>query len=382
MDKHFVSVICEYNPFHFGHKHQLDVLRGRFDGVVCIMSSDLVQRGSVAVAGKYLRASAAVRSGANLVLELPIPWCVSSAQDFARAGVHIASRIGSASLAFGAEDDFDLLTEIHSLVSSSDFAKKLSLLTASHGNMSYPAALAALVGETLGETAEKAVLKPNNILALEYLKALKNTSVSPYVVKRDTRFDSSSAIRASNDAEIMLSMLPTESKSVFEGSKGVDFPRNSEKLDAFFIGSLRRMRASDLSNTDFYSVPDDLLCKVLSESQRVSTVDELVTRCTDKKYTGARVRRAIAAIVFDIRRKQLAQDPPYTCVLAADSVGREILRQIKNADIDIITKPAHAYSCSASTAEAFAFAKGVEDIVSLSSPVPTPADQGKTPIII
>ena len=100
-----VSVICEYNPFHFGHEYQLQTLKNRFEHIVCIMSGDIVQRGSVAVADKYLRAEAALNNGADLVLELPIPYCCSSARDFASAGVFIADAVGSDFLAFSAEDE-------------------------------------------------------------------------------------------------------------------------------------------------------------------------------------------------------------------------------------------------------------------------------------
>lgn len=108
-EKPFVSVICEYNPFHFGHMYQLEQLKKDFSAVVCILSGNIVQRGSVAAADKYLRAKAALNSGASLVLELPIPWCCSSARDFALAGVHISNALGSKYLAFGAEDNMEML---------------------------------------------------------------------------------------------------------------------------------------------------------------------------------------------------------------------------------------------------------------------------------
>ncbi|MBO4277044.1 MAG: nucleotidyltransferase family protein, partial [Clostridia bacterium] len=74
----FAAVICEYNPFHRGHLYQLNRIKDSFDGVICVMSGDAVQRGDFAVAGKYLRARAALECGADLVLELPAPWCCAS----------------------------------------------------------------------------------------------------------------------------------------------------------------------------------------------------------------------------------------------------------------------------------------------------------------
>ena len=378
-----VSVICEYNPFHFGHLYQLDFLKQRFEGIVCIMSGDIVQRGSIAVAGKYLRAEAALRSGANLVLELPIPWCCSSARDFAAAGVHIADSIGTDNLAFGAEDDLETLSSIKKVTDGADFKNALKAKLAENRNFSYPQAFTALLNEVLGESAAEIIKKPNNILALEYLSALENTSVLPFAVKRNFGYESSSQIRALSDAEKILSHLPDESKKVFASAIGGDFIRDSKKLSPFFIGNLRKIAQNGVAPKNIYSSTDDLIKKILAASLKYNTVDELVDACADKGYTAARVRRAVNALVFDITADRVQKMPAYTCVLAADSKGREILRNAKQLKkIDIITKPVHAVSMGEETKNAFGFAKGIEDIVGLSAPNPVSADCGKTPKIV
>ncbi len=381
--KSYVSVICEYNPFHRGHKYQLDRLRAHFDGIVCIMSGDLVQRGSVAVANKYLRAEAALRSGADLVLELPIPWCCSSARDFAAAGVHIADKIGSHSLGFGAEDGLEILSPIFEYIQSDSAKERVASLVEEKRNLSYPAALSVAVGEKFGEEAKNNIEKPNNILALEYLSALKGRNIKPFVVKREMGFESSSAIRAKGDANEVLSSLPETSRSVFEKACGNVFPRDARKMDSFFIGMLRRMSYDKSMPKNLYSVTDDLYKKIISESVKASDIDELVYACSDRIYTAARVRRAINSMVFGIEGDRVKSMPPYTCVLAANAIGREILRNIKSGEgIDIITKPVKALSASEATKNAFRFAKGVEDVISLSDPCPEPADKGRTPIIL
>lgn len=378
--KNYVSVICEYNPFHYGHAFQLKTLKERFDGIICIMSGNIVQRGSVAVADKYLRAEAALNAGANLVLELPVPWCCSSARDFAAAGVSIADSVGSDYLAFGAEDDIDLLIKIRKLVSEPDFQSCVESLVDKNKSLSYPAAFTRIIAENFGEDAAVAVSKPNNILALEYLSAIEGTNIKPFAVKRDLSLKSSSSIRSLGKGEEMLKNLPEESASVFEKSLNTDFPRDIKRLDSFFIGRLRQL---EYTKTDYYSAPDDLTRKILSESVRVYTVDQLVNACTDKIYTSARVRRAINSIVFGITSERVKAIPPYTCVLAADETGRKILKNAKNNEnFDIITKPVKALSASEATKEAYRFAKSVEDVISLSAPKPSPADKGMTPKII
>lgn len=380
--KRYVSVICEYNPFHFGHRFQMESLKRQFDGVVCIMSGDIVQRGSVAIADKYLRAEAALNNGADLVVELPIPWCCSSARDFARAGVHIADMIGVGTLAFGAEDDIECLLKIHALTESDSFQDRVKALVSEHKNLSYPQAITMLVEETLGKETSDAVKKPNNILSLEYLSALKGKGIEPFVVKRNKDFMSSSEIRAFYDAGKMLELLPEESKSIFGRESGVSFPRDAKKLDSFFIGRLRQINASGNYPSDIYSTPDDMMKKIVNTSVKCADIDALVAQCTDKGYTSARVRRSINAIVFSITNHMMRSMPTYTSVLASNGVGREILRNAKKkGGIDIITKPVRALNKSEETKNAFLFSKSVEDIISLASPIPKPADEGRNPII-
>ncbi len=381
-EKPFVSVICEYNPFHFGHMYQIQRLKEDFSAVVCILSGNIVQRGSVAVADKYLRARTALNSGANLVLELPVPWCCSSARDFASAGVHIANALGSKYLAFGAEDDIESLSRIKEYISSQPFKDSIDGLMESNKILSYPAALKVVISQGLGAEYGEIIEKPNNILALEYLTAIGNCGIAPVAVKRNREFKSSSSIRGLGNAEDILNSIPESSKAVLLQENGKDFPRDIKRLDPYFIGVLRRMAGQGDIPNGLYSAPEDLVRKIFALSAKVNGVEELVNACADKIYTHARVRRAINAVVFDITSARVKAMPPYTCVLAADEKGRAILKQAKkNQIIDIITKPVHAVASSEATKAAFTFAKGVEDIIALSAAVPTAVDLGKTPFI-
>lgn len=382
-EKQYVSVICEYNPFHHGHLYQLKQLKAQFSGVVCILSGNVVQRGSVAVADKYVRARAALNSGADLVLELPLPWCCASAKDFAAAGVHIAKAVGSHYLAFGAEDSLESILKLQALTSSAEFDTSIKNHLAQNKNSSYPAAIKAVVSQYLGDEFASIIDKPNNILAIEYINALKNSNLKPFAVKRYMQYLSSSAIRATGNEADILNLLPSQSKAVFGKEQGKDFCRSSARLDSFFVGTLRRMAATGICPENAYSTPADLANKIFAAAQKYSTVDQIIVACTDKIYTQARVRRGINSLVFGITTQALQSPPPYTSVLAANSVGREILRNAKKqTDIDIITKPVHAQSCNEATQKAFNFAKGIEDITALSAPAPAPADAGKTPYII
>ena len=377
-----VSVICEYNPFHFGHEYQLQTLKNRFDKVVCIMSGNIVQRGSVAIADKYIRAEAALRSGADLVLELPVPYCCSSARDFASAGVYIADAIGSDFLAFSAEDESELLFKIHELSKDEAFNSKVQETVRLNKSLSFPQAVTSVIEKHLGSIAAEAVKKPNNILSLEYLKALEGTDVTPFTVKRNPDFESSSMIRARKDGNLMLSLLPAESASVFARELGRSFPRDEKKLDAYFVATLRRIGGSSLPTDELYSVPKDLAKKILQAAIKHSETEKIISSVADKCYTHARVRRAINALVFGITAKRVSEKPPYTTVLAANEKGREVLRKAKSLKrIDIVNKPVRALELGEETKNAFLFAKGIEDVISLSDPIPSPADAGRNPFI-
>lgn len=379
----FVSVICEYNPFHYGHEYQIQQLKKEFGSVVCIMSGNVVQRGTFAVADKYIRANAALNCGADLVLELPIPWCCSSASDFARAGVFIAEAIGSDYLAFGAEDDIETLLKIREVASKKEFSETVSRIIEENKNVSYPNAFSMATSEFLGEEYAEAVKKPNNILANEYISYLSGKKTKPFAVRREQGFKSSSAIRAELDGGQMLSLIPQKSREAFEGVYQTDFPRDMSKLDSFFIGTLRNIVHEGQIPKNIYSSPEGLIQKILSASLKVSSFEALVDSCTDKIYTSARVRRAIIALLFGITTDRVKQNPCYTQVLAANGKGREILKSIKNEKtIDIVTKPVRALSLGNMTKDAFLFSKKIEDIVSLSAPLPTPADEGKSPVIV
>lgn len=380
--KRYAAVICEYNPFHFGHKFQMDELKKSFDGVICIMSGNIVQRGSVAVADKYLRAEAALKSGADLVLELPVPWCCSSAHDFAASGVHIADCISADVLAFGAEDSLDLLKEICVLTERDEFLNDVKAISEESKSLSYPQAFTEAVKRRLGENAAEAMKKPNNILALEYMNSLKGTKTEPFVIKRQTGYLSSSEIRSRKNGSEMLELLPDESRAVFERENGKAFPREENRLDSFFIGILRRMNSSGEMPKSVYSTPDDLIKKILQGAVKCSNCEDLVIYCADKNYTRARVRRAINAIAFGITAERVKQKPPFTSVLAANDIGREILRNAKkNGKIDIINKPVRAMNFGEETKNAFLFAKGIEDIIALTDIQPLPADTAKNPTI-
>ncbi len=339
------AIICEYNPFHFGHRYMISELKRRGHRVVGIMSGDFVQRGEVAVADKYARAQAALDGGMDLVLELPFPYCVSSAKDFATAGVRIAAAVGVDALAFGEEAKAEEIEAMAEAVLEPDFEHRVATLIKADKTLSYPRAKQQALAEKLGTAASEEAGKPNNILAMEYISAIRREGLPlEYIgIKREMSYSSSSAIRRDGISE-----------------NSVPFPQyftEQRKLDfaaRVIIPQLRRGVVAD----DLYCVDESLAALLQKRALGACGVEELVAACVGKTYTAARVRRAVVTAWLGIETAAVKASPLYTSLLAATRDGTEFLAETKKTrTIPIVTKPAD-YKKLLSEGQA-AFLKGV-----------------------
>lgn len=349
------AIICEYNPFHHGHAHQIATVKREFDLVVGIMSGAFVQRGYPAVADKYSRAAAALEGGMDLVLELPFPFCCAAAPDFAAAGVYIANAIGVNALAFGCEDKGETVQGIARLLATGTLKKEAEGLIEAQKSLSYPRALQLAAEKLLGKAAAEAISKPNNILGAEYMAAIYRGgyALTPYPVQRDARFLSSTAIRENGD---FAALLP--------------YPKyfTSERRDMAFAERLILNCLRTAEGCDFYGVDKSLAAKLKSSAKAAHSVEEAIQLTTDKVYTAARVRRAVIATWLGISKAQLKEKPAYTSLLAANEKGTAFLKAIKHtASIPIITKPA-AYKKHPDIVSAFEKALAAEEAAILCCP--------------
>ena len=189
-----VAIVCEYNPFHNGHKYQIDQIKREFGedtAIIAIMSGNFVERGDVAVLDKFKRARMAVENGVSLVLELPFPFSLSSAERFAQGAVEIAHRLKTVNiLSFGSEcGSVERLSRIAERVLSEEFDLALKNTLNADGNESlgYAKARTMTYEALYGKEDAQILLSPNNILAIEYLKALKKlgSPILPHTVLRN-----------------------------------------------------------------------------------------------------------------------------------------------------------------------------------------------------
>ncbi len=347
-----VAVICEYNPFHHGHRYQISHLKEKYARVAGIMSGAFVQRGEVAVADKYRRAAAAVEGGMDLVVELPFPYCLSSGADFAMAGVRIAAALGVDALAFGCETPDAPLWEMAKTASAPEFEEELAALIKANPSLSYPRARCLLMESRLGAEAAKALSTPNNILALEYISCCikEGIDIELYPMQRILSYKSAAEIRNTED---MSTEVPFPS---FFGDR-----RNIKRRERELIALLRR---GDF--TGLYCIDAGLAAALNAAAKNATSLEELISEATGKTYTAARVRRAIMAAWLGIKTEAVKVPPLYTSLLAANKEGTEFLGERKKClALPLITKPADYKKLDPEAAAAFEAALATEEQAAL-----------------
>lgn len=323
------AVICEFNPFHFGHKFLLDSAKAEFDTVFGIMSGNLVQRGGNACADKYLRAAAAVECGFDGVLELPFPFSSLSARDFARAGVHIAEETGIETLVFGAEDE-DAVRKASTVVGKADFDSRIEEIIKQNKNLSYPKAFEALLAQDLGEDIAASVCRPNNILALEYIKsASKRGILNIRIIPRSPNYASAGALRKEG---VPTEGLPEKAREFFASTVP-----DGAILDYCAVAA--KLYTGD--KAILYGIDESLAGRITKACRVGADGKDIVSLCRSANDTDARVRRALISILFGITKYKAAEMPSYTLLLAAGEKGRKAVKQMtKQCDFLVGIKPA------------------------------------------
>ena len=329
-----VGIICEYNPLHRGHKKQIDRIReiyGPDCAIVCLMSGNFVQRGAPAILDKSLRAAAALDCGADLVLELPVQYALSSAEGFAAGGVRILGNFCT-KLCFGAEtpDPEPLLALARGLLSDA-FPPLLKEALAT--GKSFPAARQEAL-EKMGLDASL-IETPNNILAVEYCKAIlsQNTPMAPMPIFRggsyhDTLPDhenpSATALRRLMAAgDDWNTYVPEEALPHFENAALHSLAAGQRAI----LAKLRTMTDSEFEALPYGS--EGLWRKFMKACREQATLEEIIAATKSKRYTRTRIDRMILCAFLGITLEDLLTRPPYTRVLGFTDRGRQVLKQAR-----------------------------------------------------
>lgn len=317
------AVISEYNPFHSGHRYHLEKTREQgATHIICLMSGSVVQRGDIAVFTAHERAEAAIKGGADLVLELPPRVSLSPARDFARGAVNIIDRLGIVDvLSFGAEaPDIGVLSGLSRQIEENELKIKAAV---SRGK-TYPQA----ASEVLGESASAALTGQNNTLALEYIRALREagSGVQPEAVQRTSEHDGEPTGGFASAGYIRR--LLKEGKSVEDYAENM--PKKSE---AAFLENCEKallFRLSMMNEDDFSALPycDELAPRLYKASRRAESLKEIFSAAKSRNFTLSKLRRAVVSAAIGLRAEDSLY-PEFTRVLALNERGAELLRVIK-----------------------------------------------------
>lgn len=347
-----VGIIAEYNPFHNGHMEQIRMIRARFRDarIVAVMSGGFTQRGDVAILTKWERAAAAVRGGIDLVAELSFVYAVRSAQHFAEGATRLLAALGADTLAFGAECVDTAMLRRAADIAVSESARQRLRDGLSEG-LSYAAAMeAAIAGH--GKIQTGLLLKPNNILATEYMKAIDRfcLPMEPLPLPRvgaehhdedlSGSFASASAIRmelrhSDPDFSRLASVVP---KETLESLSSGNLPTLSS-LFRPLVCRLLTMRTGELRK--IYGVGEGLENRLLRAAGEAADMESLTGLVKSRRYPLARVRRALIAILSglddDFTNEADKTAPPYARVLAFGEAGRKMLHELRGR-LPLITR--------------------------------------------
>ena len=394
-----VAIVSEYNPFHKGHKYQLEQIKKKFGSDTCIvsvMSGNYVQRGDLAILDKFSRARIAVEEGVSLVLEIPFPYSMQSAELFASSAIRIISRaIKPDFISFGCEcNDASLLRQVAENLMSDEFSTLLSenMSDKSTKNLGFPQ-IYELTYKTLynDENTARILEEPNNVLALEYIKAIirEKADIGIHAVKRagamhdeefsfENDFASSSAIRSlilKNDTETAFSLLPDASRKIcLEAYENGILPTNIIRLSNAILAFLRINSPEDHKKS--FDSEGGLAHRLHKYSMQAKNLNELITLVSTKRYTTARIRRALLNLFFGITSSDVKNLPAYTQVLAMDKKGCEKLKEMKGiSEIEILTKPADYLFLSEEAQCQAKFSNTADAVYSLAKPSPMSGDE-------
>ena len=377
---HIVGVVCEYNPFHTGHARQLKELRSRgAEAVVCAMSGNFVQRGEAAVLRKHVRAEAAVRGGADLVLELPLPWAAASAESFARGGAETLAAAGVVdTLAFGSEcADSGRILRVAALLTGEEFGRELKK-ELSKGD-SFAAARQRAAMTLLGKDAE-ILSSPNDILGVEYGKALLRMRADMTLLAlprfgpghdggAEGDYASASQLRewmaSGGPAERYLT--PDMLRLWYAERDARRAPVRLQNAERAVLAVLRRMEESDFARYD--EGGEGLYRRFFRESRKAAGLEELLDLVKTKRYARARLRRMALAMYLGLLPEKRPERVPYLRVLAMNGRGKALLGDMRGkASVPIVVKPALARKLPKSASELMEAEARATDLYVLAYP--------------
>ena len=368
------GIVAEYNPFHRGHAWHIAETRRRLGGdapVVCVMSGHWVQRGECALADKWLRAALALDRGADLVVELPTPWAMASAESFARGAVSLLAATGVVDvLSFGSETgELAPLEEAAAALDAPDYPERLR--AALGRGLSFPAARQEAAGAAC-------LSAPNNNLGVEYLRSLRalGSTIRPLTVPRQGAGHDGPAAGGFASASELRRLLRAGRGE--EAAPYLTAPWSGELADMQHIERAVLSRLRTMGEGDWAALPDGggaegLPSRLAKAAREAVSLEDFYTRAKTRRYTHARLRRLALAAFLGLRAAERPAAPPYVRVLGLGGRGRALLRRMKDTcPLPVIVKPAQARELDGPARALFEAEARYTDLYGLCFPTPRP----------
>ena len=368
------GIVAEYNPFHRGHAWHIAETRRRLGGdapVVCVMSGHWVQRGECALADKWLRAALALDRGADLVVELPTPWAMASAESFARGAVSLLAATGVVDvLSFGSETgELAPLEEAAAALDAPDYPERLR--AALGRGLSFPAARQEAAGAAC-------LSAPNNNLGVEYLRSLRalGSTIRPLTVPRQGAGHDGPAAGGFASASELRRLLRAGRGA--EAAPYLTAPWSGELADMQHIERAVLSRLRTMGEGDWAALPDGggaegLPSRLAKAAREAVSLEDFYTRAKTRRYPHARLRRLALAAFLGLRAAERPAAPPYVRVLGLGGRGRVLLRRMKDTcPLPVIVKPAQARELDGPARTLFESEARYTDLYGLCFPAPRP----------
>lgn len=359
-----LGIVSEYNPFHNGHLHHLTESKKltNSDYVIAIMSGNFTQRGGVSVVDKWSKTRMAIENGIDLVIELPTLYAISSAENFANGAIKILDSLGIVDyISFGSEsNDISVLKDVANVLCNEPREYKTLLTHELTKGVSFPKAREKALMIYLNDVRRFAnvLTGSNNILGIEYLKALQNQKsyIQPVCIKREgalhndniispySKIASASAIRnvcSSGNITSLENLMPQNSYNILNTNiKKGNFVSNISAFDKEIIYTLRKMSIEEIAKLP--DVSEGLEYSIKSGAESCNSVIELLSLVDSKRYTKTRIQRILLYSILGITKKDMQislNTKPYIRILGFNEKGRELISQISaiNPKLDLVT---------------------------------------------
>ena len=350
-----LGIIAEYNPFHNGHLLHITKSKqiAQADFCVAVISGNFTQRGEPSLIDKWSKAESALLNGVDLVLELPVLYSTSSAENFADGAIRLLDSLKIVdTLSFGTETaDIDILNDFAEVLYKEPRQYRLLLSTELKKGISYPKARENALMMYLNDIRKylNVLSSPNNILGIEYLKALKKnkSKIQPISIERinanhnDTNFygniASATAIRnlvQENELYDVGNVMPENSYSILK--KNIEQGHILNSLSAYekeIIYSIRMMTAKEIS--EFHDVSEGLENLLKRAADSCNNISDLIKTVSSKRYTATRIQRILLYILLDITKKDMILSKkitPYARILGFNEKGKQLISMIVDSN--------------------------------------------------